>query len=67
MEAQVTHDSGDDCVLIQFVAFFQIFTADEHDPVAVNDAPIFIHSDTAVGVAIECQADIRFFLNDKFT
>ena len=67
METQVAHDCRDDCVLIQFVALFQIFTADEHDAVAVDNASILIYSDTAIGVAIKCQADIRFFLNDKFT
>lgn len=48
-------------VLIQFVALFQIFTADEHDAVAVDNASILIYSDLAIGVAIKCQADIRFF------
>ena len=58
-QAHVGHGGGDDEVVGEHAAVFQVAGADQQDGVAVDDVAAGAGEHAAVGVAVEGEADVR--------
>ena len=59
VKAEIAHHGGDDRVARKLAAVAQIFGADIHDAVAVDDLALFVHGEAAVRVAVEGEAGVQ--------
>ena len=66
VEAEVTHDSGDQRVSLQATSLEVVDGGDGHDLVAIDEVSIFITEQDAVGVTIVRDANLGSAFADEF-
>ena len=65
LEADVAHHGGHDGVALQASVRLQPPRAHQHDGVAVDHAPTFVHEDRAIAVAVEGDAEPEASVDDS--
>ena len=65
IEAEVGHHRRHHRVVDELAALLHVLAAEIEDVIAVDDLPLFIHAEAAVGVAVKGKSDIEPFLLDE--
>ena len=65
VQPQVGHDGGDDGIIEQFAPLLHVAAVDVQDQVAVDDAALLVHGQTAVGIAVEGKAHVQLVLHHE--
>ena len=59
VKSHIGHHCGNNSISIQFPLLFQIFTADIHNLVTIDDISTMINCDTTVSISIISKSDIQ--------